>query len=347
MQRGLREYLSRFSYANATWDDLIDILGKEAPQAGIADFDRQWVKQAGIALDAYGIQLLAAPRIASLQQRLSQGGMSEVDRFRAAMTLYENYLHGRIAADSLVRTMLRAVEREDNPLVATSLVGYATSVLPYASDRGVGECKLLDLSRHHSLRGVRTSSLRYLSTSAQTEAVLDSMLVEWQQGDNPLLTVNDWMRAAYHRPSTCHPSARKSCLVSVLASLLMMRGRSSTLSRVAATPLLLYRIRSLPRCSWSRIGVSSPGQLNCSRSSTTPSANPITTASFSLPSMPWRRFSAPAPSSFLATGWQALSHHRSEEARALVSDWIIRHPDYPTPLMNKVKQNAYRLLLGR
>ena len=48
LQRGLREYLSRFSYANATWDDLIDILGKEAPQAGIADFDRQWVKQAGI-----------------------------------------------------------------------------------------------------------------------------------------------------------------------------------------------------------------------------------------------------------------------------------------------------------
>lgn len=175
LQRGLREYLSRFSYANATWDDLIDILGKEAPQAGIADFDRQWVKQAGIALDAYGIQLLDAPQIASLQYRLSQGGMSEVDRFRAAMTLYENYLHGRLAADSLVQTMLRAVERENNPLVATSLVGYATSVLPYASDRGVGERTLLDLSRHHSLRGVRTSSLRYLSTSAQSEAVLDSM----------------------------------------------------------------------------------------------------------------------------------------------------------------------------
>lgn len=28
LQRGLREYLSRFSYGNATWDDLIDILGK-------------------------------------------------------------------------------------------------------------------------------------------------------------------------------------------------------------------------------------------------------------------------------------------------------------------------------
>lgn len=94
LQRGLREYLSLFSYGNATWDDLIDILAKEAPQAGIADFDRQWVKQAGIALDAYGIQLLAAPQIASLQQRLSQGGMSEVDRFRAAMTLYETISMG-------------------------------------------------------------------------------------------------------------------------------------------------------------------------------------------------------------------------------------------------------------
>ena len=52
---------------------------------------------------------------------------------------------------------------------------------------------------------------------------------------------------------------------------------------------------------------------------------------------------------FFPGDWLAalLSRHRSEEARALVSGWITRHPDYPAPLMNKVKQNAYRLLLGR
>lgn len=348
LQRGLREYLSRFSYGNATWDDLIDILGKEAPQAGIADFDRQWVKQAGIALDAYGIQLLDAPQIASLQYRLSQGGMSEVDRFRAAMTLYENYLHGRLAADSLVQTMLRAVERENNPLVATSLVGYATSVLPYASDRGVGECKLLDLSRHHSLRGVRTSSLRYLSTSAQTEAVLDSMFVEWQQGDNPLLTVNDWMRAAYHLAQYL-PSKRQEVLSRQRARLATddARAEFDFVSRGCdTTPAVQDSLfASLLQVENRRV---EPWAAQLLSLLNDPISEPHNNR-FLLPALDALEEVQRTSAIFFPGDWLAalLSHHRSEEARALVSDWITRHPDYPAPLMNKVKQNAYRLLLGR
>ncbi len=192
--------------------------------------------------------------------------------------------------------------------MATSLVGYATCVLPYASDRGVGECKLLDLSRHHSLRGVRTSSLRYLSTSAQTEAVLDSMFVEWQQGNNPLLTVNDWMRAAYHLAQYL-PSKRQEILSRQRARLTTddARAEFDFVSRGCDTPPFgtgfALRLVAPGRESACR----ALGRADSSRSSTTPSANPITTASSFLPSMPWRRCSAPAPSTSLATGWQRFS----------------------------------------
>lgn len=47
-RRGLQSYLKRFSYANATWDDLIDIFDKQNPGAGIRDFSEVWVKQKGL-----------------------------------------------------------------------------------------------------------------------------------------------------------------------------------------------------------------------------------------------------------------------------------------------------------
>ena len=44
-QRGMQRYLKQFSYANATWDDLIEILDKEAPEACLPQFSEAWVKQ--------------------------------------------------------------------------------------------------------------------------------------------------------------------------------------------------------------------------------------------------------------------------------------------------------------
>ncbi|MCR5573445.1 MAG: aminopeptidase [Bacteroidaceae bacterium] len=46
-QNGLQKYLRRFSYANATWDDLIAILDHENPDAHLPQFSEAWVKQKG------------------------------------------------------------------------------------------------------------------------------------------------------------------------------------------------------------------------------------------------------------------------------------------------------------
>ena len=51
-QRGIRKYLKKYSYANATWDDLIEILDAET-SADLAAFSEAWVKQKGMPVITY------------------------------------------------------------------------------------------------------------------------------------------------------------------------------------------------------------------------------------------------------------------------------------------------------
>ncbi len=52
---GLQKYLKKFSYSNATWDDLIDILSDEAPQANLKAFSQSWVKEKGCPTITYNL----------------------------------------------------------------------------------------------------------------------------------------------------------------------------------------------------------------------------------------------------------------------------------------------------
>jgi aminopeptidase N len=47
-QRGLQKYLKKYAFANADWDNLIDILDKENPKAKLKSFSDVWVKQKGM-----------------------------------------------------------------------------------------------------------------------------------------------------------------------------------------------------------------------------------------------------------------------------------------------------------
>ncbi len=48
LREGLRNYLLKYSYGNATWDNLIEELDKVAPQAHLPEFSRVWVKEKGL-----------------------------------------------------------------------------------------------------------------------------------------------------------------------------------------------------------------------------------------------------------------------------------------------------------
>ena len=47
-RQGLQEYLNTYSYSNATWDELINILDRYAPEAHLKAFSEAWVKQKGM-----------------------------------------------------------------------------------------------------------------------------------------------------------------------------------------------------------------------------------------------------------------------------------------------------------
>lgn len=48
MQKGLQTYLKEHFFENASWDDLITTLDKQAPEAGVRQFSEVWVKQKGM-----------------------------------------------------------------------------------------------------------------------------------------------------------------------------------------------------------------------------------------------------------------------------------------------------------
>ena len=50
LQQGLRSYLTRYAYGNATWDDLIAELDKFAPEHSAQSFSNVWVKQKGLPI---------------------------------------------------------------------------------------------------------------------------------------------------------------------------------------------------------------------------------------------------------------------------------------------------------
>ena len=48
LQRGLQAFLADHAYGNASWDELVETLDKEAPTVGIRQFSDVWVKQKGM-----------------------------------------------------------------------------------------------------------------------------------------------------------------------------------------------------------------------------------------------------------------------------------------------------------
>ena len=48
MQNGLRSFLRTYFYKEASWDDLLNVLDKEAPTAGVRQFCEVWVQQKGM-----------------------------------------------------------------------------------------------------------------------------------------------------------------------------------------------------------------------------------------------------------------------------------------------------------
>ena len=62
-REGLRCYLSRYAYSNASWDDLIIELDRFNPEHSAQSFSDVWVKQKGMPVISSGVHMLDAVRV--------------------------------------------------------------------------------------------------------------------------------------------------------------------------------------------------------------------------------------------------------------------------------------------
>ena len=208
-RHGLQAYLRTYAYSNATWDDLVAILDKEA-DFDVADWSRVWVKESGMpcltpeafAADqmAYGwLPLDDAQAELAYKQYLER---DETARLRSLMNLYENVWRKKIDAARFVTWAAEALYGETNPLIFSSLLGYASDALRFSGET----IPILEQTLHAIAservrpHDIRLQAFRTLSRIATTPAVCDQLFTIWEsQSPLPGLTLgeSDYTNLAY------------------------------------------------------------------------------------------------------------------------------------------------------
>lgn len=255
-QRGIRRYLKNFSYANATWDDLIAILDSETPE-NLASFSEVWVKQKGMPVIVYDNDgsykqydittytadsqptekwqqkwqdsILADGQILPNADGRGYGFYTFADasqltgllnawqkttgvtRQSLLMTLYENYLAGKISHYDWLTNLIDGLSKETDPQTASTLVSYMNEPLlclyysiqvrddnsQSVNDLESIESQLLSLAGKHSIKAVRTQLWRLLAARGTTTNTIDTLFKLWQDASEPLLSENDWITFSY------------------------------------------------------------------------------------------------------------------------------------------------------
>ncbi|MGM9789243.1 MAG: M1 family metallopeptidase [Candidatus Cryptobacteroides sp.] len=210
---GIREYLARFKYGNATWDDLISILSAHTDE-DVAGFSRTWVDEpywpeyqvADVGEleepDTYGFLKLTCTQTDSV---LVAGVLPDdpVRRLTLIMNLNENYLRGVIPDLDWINFLCESLSNERDDLIAASIVGYMSEPLMRLSmfsdaqgSANVEQC-LMEMADNHDIISVRTLLLRLLSKYAASSLVVDELYSIWSAGNASRLSQPDYMTLAY------------------------------------------------------------------------------------------------------------------------------------------------------
>ncbi|MBR5018629.1 MAG: aminopeptidase [Bacteroidales bacterium] len=208
-RRGLQAYLTQYAYGNATWDDLIAILDREA-DFDVAQWSYQWIKEPDMpCLDAAAYQ---ADSMAygwypfdeeTAEKAYAQyASLGETARMRSLMNLYENVWRKRIDAARFVTWAAEALYGETNPLIFGSLLDYAGEALRFAGlPLPLLEQTLRvlasDKRRPHELRLQAFRSLYRLAVDPKN---CDWLLAVWERQQPPqglILGESDYTGLAY------------------------------------------------------------------------------------------------------------------------------------------------------
>jgi aminopeptidase N len=293
----------------------------------------------------YGRFLLDGPQTDSLMAHLT--ALPDLNRMAALMTLYENFLAHRIAADRYAAFLQEALNAERNPLIASTIASELATAkwyTPRTLRSPIDRYQWL-AAHQHPLASLRLQVLRSLGRTVVDPAITDSVYTLWLQHADTTLTERDYTATAYHL-ALLRPAESDAILARQRARLKTdderrefdFIARACTPDSAQQRQLFLSLIPKEGRGvePWARQALAL-----LSDESREAQAN-----GYILQGLDSLQYIQRTSDIFFPGYWVGalLGDHHSEEAQHIVREWIDRHPDYPTTLMNKVKQQAFHLL---
>ena len=415
LRSATQRYLRQFSYGNATWDNLIDILQSEAPESGIKEWSEVWVEQKGLPLihtqyadgrlivtqqDPWGRGLVWKQKfktglvdvhsdsIKSVEVDMQQAQVqipiaekpyaiipnydgsgygrfvadslscavmeyawrtmpNELNRFAAITTLYENYLMNRIKPGAYMNAMNTFLMNEENPLIASTLCDCLLSAYGEldTESKKYFEYYLLNDAQKHPEKSIRQKLFRSISQNCLSASAIEFVYYKWKSHRDSLLTEQDFTDMAYHL-AIMKPAQWQEILQTQRARLTNIdEQRAFDYISRACNPdkdiqqklfesLMDRENRSVEPWTAKMLALLNTGARE-------PQNNRFIHPGLNALQEIQRTGDIFFPSNWLSA---LLGGHSSYEAKAIVRYWIKTHPDYPEPLMNKVKQSAYHLL---
>lgn len=234
-KEGLREYLCRYSYSNADWNDLIKILAMNHPR--VKEFSHNWVDEKGlptILCDKDGVhehdpferglswrQDVVCDTIHGVIIPNSDGrtyGRIITDRENAVMmlgmwnaveddtmrqsvlmTLYECATAHIISPAELCLSLARELSTEENPLICASAARYINKFIEQTD--GTNRIELEEMmvchAGSHRLPSCRQDMIRILIRHAATPEAVALIDSLWNEHDSMLMGEKDYMNMAY------------------------------------------------------------------------------------------------------------------------------------------------------
>ncbi|MBQ7206059.1 MAG: ERAP1-like C-terminal domain-containing protein [Muribaculaceae bacterium] len=300
--------------------------------------------------EGYGQFKLDREGISRMSQAWKTMADNDLTRYAAVLNLYENLHLGNITAKELAKVLLEFLDHEKNELIASTTCSFVGDVMACLDrkERAATEQRLFSMSQQHPLQSVRQTLLRQLSIKAVSPKVVNGMNEIWDEQSATFLNPRDYMRMAYHL-AVMQPDRWQEILD-------VQRGRLNNedqrrefdfISRACNpdTQVQQQLFNELLQAENRRVEPWARDMLALLNDPTRePFSNRyITPGLDALPEI------QQTGDIFFPGYWLTglLSGHKSDEAKALVRQWIDTHADLEPALMNKLKENAYWLLVSK
>ena len=361
-QRGLQKYLSKFAYANATWDELIDILDQEAPDASLRDFDRLWVKQKGIPTEPLNVYADELPnkegtdyvRYLLYDSKAADEYIGRWDELQAltgllaaAMTLHDNYLAQRATAQQTFQAIYKMCQEENSELLLSACGNMLVNVMTSypRQHRAAIEQQLWHMATTHPVKAFRQQLLRSMGQTVTSKAIVDSIYDIWKSHNHPLLNTRNYMAMAYHlaivRPDQWQEivGTQRSRIANA-----DLQREFDFVSR-ACTPHQAEQDQLFQSLLQRENRAVEPYALAMLALLNDPAREPYNNK-YITPGLQILEEIQRTGDIFFPLNWcqSLLGGHQSREAAQLVRSFLDHHPHYPVPLRNKLLQAAYVLM---